>query len=98
MLTLRDLSVNAVINPVCVPTDDLRFGWKLESDRQDVRQTAYRIVLAENGETLWDSGTVLSAQSIQIPCAVSLPSRSDVTMTVTVTDNQGEIASASQGI
>ncbi len=93
MLTLRDLSVNAVIHPVCVPTDDLRFGWKLESDRQDVHQACYRITLLKDGESLWDTGTVQSAQSIEIPCPVSLPSRSDVTMRVLVNDGQ-ETASA----
>lgn len=93
MLTLRDLSVNAVKNPVCVPTEDLRFGWKLDSDRQNVRQTAYRIQLLKGKDSLWDTGTVPSAQSVEIPCPVELPARSDVTMRVLVSDGQ-EIASA----
>ena len=94
MLTLYDLSVGAVRTPATVPCRNLRFGWKLGSDRQNTCQTSYRITLTEGGHTLWDTGEVVSARSIQIPCDVTLPSRADVDMTVTVTDNHGETATA----
>ena len=46
-----------------------RFGWALEGDGHDRRQTAYRLVVYAGRTTLWDSGKVLSAQTRQIEYA-----------------------------
>ena len=34
------------------------FSWKISSDRQNVLQTAYQIVVSDEKETVWDSGKV----------------------------------------
>ena len=43
------------------------FGWKLSSEENGARQTAYRIYITdEDGKTLWDSGKVTSAQQFDV--------------------------------
>lgn len=95
MLKLYDLAVNAVKSPAAVPLSDLRFSWKLESDRRNVKQASYRLTLTKDGAAVMDTGDVASSASVQIPSDVVLEPRSDYLMTVTVTDNAGETASAS---
>ncbi len=96
MLTLYDLSVNAVKNPAYVPTEGLYLGWKLASDRTAVRQSAYRIVLLlSDGTPVYDTGVVSSDRSVHVPLTVTLSTRTDYTLSVTVTDNSGDTAEAS---
>ena len=54
-------------NPLALETSQPRFGWKLLSDVQGDRQTAYRIVVSSSGKAVWDSGKKRSGQSQWIP-------------------------------
>ena len=95
MLKLYDLSINAVKTPAYAPCKDLYIGWKLDSDQTDVLQTAYTAAIVKVGcETpAWTGeGTT---KSIHVPVDAVLDTRSDYTLTVTVTDNHGETATAS---
>lgn len=63
-------------NPLGIDVAAPRLSWGLESDFRGERQTAYRILvatspeaLAEDKGDLWDSGKVVSAQSVQAPYA-----------------------------
>ncbi|CAN7346830.1 family 78 glycoside hydrolase catalytic domain [Devosia sp. LjRoot3] len=62
-----------------------RFGWGLEGDGQNQRQTAYRIVVAEtgNGRIFWDSGKILSNNTQLVPYAGE-PLSSDAVLDWTV--------------
>jgi len=60
----------------CVDTGAPRFGWALESESDGARQTAYRVLVAGSAEdlaaergTLWDSGRVASAETVDVPYA-----------------------------
>ena len=77
-LKVENLTLEMAEAPLCVESRTPRFSWKLESDRQSVSQTSYRVRVAENPEALsdkngkgiiWDSGKVDSDQSIYIPYA-----------------------------
>ena len=95
MLKLYDLTIEYKTDPLGLDEVQPRFSWKLESDRNDTRQSAYRITVS-NGEPLWDSGRVESEQSILIEYMGALFSpRTAYTWTATVWDNHGESASAS---
>lgn len=66
-----DLECEARANPVGVDATQPRLGWRLRSDRQGDRQTAYQVVVATSREKLdtadiWDSGRVASAESLWI--------------------------------
>ena len=94
MLKLYDLSVNAVKNPLFTPCRDLYIGWKLDSSNRDVLQTAYKAVITKAGaeSPVWvGEGT---HKSHHIPVDAALESRTDYTLTVTVTDNHGDTAAA----
>ncbi len=84
-------------NPVGI--DDVRPGlsWIVTSSERGDRQTAYQVLvssspemLAANQGDLWDSGKVMSGQSIYIPYAgKSLPSRTRCFWKVLVWDKKG---------
>ncbi|MDR0891920.1 MAG: family 78 glycoside hydrolase catalytic domain [Mediterranea sp.] len=65
-----DLRVEDLSNPQGIDVLAPRLGWRIESDRQDVMQTAYHILVASSPELLaagkgdcWDSGQVQSDAS-----------------------------------
>jgi len=76
-LGLFDLRCEQLTNPIQIDTPQPRLSWKLKvSDPQarDIVQSAYRILVASsldllesNEGDLWDSGRVVSDQSILIP-------------------------------
>lgn len=68
-----DLRCEMLSNPLGVDVPRPRLSWKLESQERDQMQTAYHILvasapetLAQNRGNLWDSGKVLSSQSVWI--------------------------------
>ena len=94
MLKLYDLTIEYKTNPLGLDEVQPRFSWKLESDRQNTRQAAYRLTVS-NGEVMWDTGRVESEQSILVEYMGALfEARTAYTWTVTVWDNHGESAEA----
>ena len=95
MLKLYDLSIEYKKEPIGLDEVQSRFSWKLESDQNNTRQTAYRLVVS-NGSVLWDTGRVESEQSILVDyLGAAFSSRTAYTWEVTVWDNHGETAGAS---
>ena len=102
MLTLHSLRVLSITGQTVpfVPASHLDFSWKLASDRTDVRQTSYRLILAEDlasGEHIVaDTGAIASDASVHVPCPVlALCPRTAYVLHVEVSDNYGDTASAS---
>ena len=95
-MTLYDLRTCHMDRPFGIDLTP-EFSWKLHSDRGDVLQKSYRIVLKDEAELpVWDSGLVNSQQQSFVPIeGVSLHSRMHYTWTVTVVDNHGETAEGS---
>ncbi len=67
LLAVKEMYCEYSVNPLGVDTDRPRFGWVLESDRRDQRQTAYRILVSDDHGELYDSGKVISDQSVNVP-------------------------------
>lgn len=72
-LQLRHLRCEDRQQPSAVQTVQPRLSWQLYSDRQNVTQTAYRILVADdslllkkNTGNIWDSRKVQSAASVQV--------------------------------
>ena len=68
-VTVTNLRTERLENPMSLDTPTPRFGWQIESDKQDVMQTAYHIIVASTPEKaercegdLWDAN-VKSSQS-----------------------------------
>lgn len=94
MLKLYDFSIDYVKNPTLVKTEGLRFGWKLSSDKQNVLQKSYRIVIQNENGIAADTDEVMSSDVCDITVdSLKLSSCSDYTVGITVTDNHGETAS-----
>ena len=55
MLKLYDLTIEYKHEPLGLDEVQPRFSWKLESDKQDTVQAAYRLALNCGGKTVWDS-------------------------------------------
>ena len=74
IITLTNLRTEALINPLGLDTKTPRFSWELQSNKPNVIQHSYRILVASDslkltvGEAdLWDSGIVPSDSSLWIP-------------------------------
>ncbi|MBR5095444.1 MAG: family 78 glycoside hydrolase catalytic domain [Oscillospiraceae bacterium] len=93
-MKLRDLTIEYKTDPIGLDEVQPRFSWKLESDRNGTRQTAYQIRVS-NSELLWDSGRVESEQSILIEYLGELfAPRTAYTWTVRAWDDHGQSAAA----
>lgn len=96
MLTIYDFSIDYIQTPAVVNTENLRFGWKLRSDRKNVLQDRFRLTVQHENTVVADSGIVKDSRV----CDHTLPSLSlsplcTYTITVTVWDNHGEAATLS---
>ena len=68
-VAVTSLKTERMANPMSIDTPNPRLGWVLTSDKQDVMQTSYHIIVASTAEKaanlegdLWDA-TVNSDQS-----------------------------------
>ena len=93
MLELYDLKTKHMKSPVI--DQKPYFSWKLKSDKQNVMQKTYQIVVKNQEKIVWNSGKrEEKEQSFVEYQGETLCSRSDYEWTVTVWDNQGEEATA----
>ncbi len=69
----QDLTVNGSVAPLGVDPDDCSFAWTLHGQGRNVVQTAYQVTVRRTDPghtgTVWDSGTVSSAQQAFVPYA-----------------------------
>ena len=92
-MRLSHLRINHMVSPVIDGSPE--FSWRLESEKKNVTQTAYRIVVSDNEELTWDSGKVTSnRQSFISYEGAPLRSRNAYTVFVTVWNNKCESAEA----
>lgn len=93
-MNVYDLKVMHMKHPVIDKTPE--FSWKIESMKQSVLQDAYQIVVRNRERVLWDTGKVRSREQAFIPyCGEAFASGEQYKWAVTVWDNYGEEASAS---
>lgn len=86
-MALYGLTVNNVEAPVGVD-GAVRFGWKMQSDRQGWKQISYRITVASGNSVLWDSGEVFSDASVAIAYGGQLRSFTQYEWSVTLRDDK----------
>ena len=73
-MTLGNLTCEYAANPLGIDTIPPRLSWQLSSLTRGARQVAYQVLVASSLETLqrergdlWDSGRVISDQSVFVP-------------------------------
>ncbi len=88
MIRIYDCTTEHLINPVGVETQSPRFGWKIQSDCQNVYQESYQIFVRSEGAEIWNSGVVSSNETRNIRYAgPALASTQRLEWTVTIVAN-----------
>ena len=68
-VSVGNLRVENLEKPLGIDTDTPRFSWQITSDKQDVKQTAYQIIVCDDKGEVWNTGKVESDQQLWIPYA-----------------------------
>ena len=90
MLTPYALSADGRATPLGLDERTPLLSWRLRSGRNGDAQTAYRIEVAEDGATRWDTGRVVSAENANVAYdGPALHSRTRYDWRVTVWDTDG---------
>lgn len=73
-MKIFDLRTEYKINPIGLGTRSPRMSWKIEDERRNTQQTAFRVKCAatiaelnSEKDLLWDSGKTVSGQSVHVP-------------------------------
>jgi alpha-L-rhamnosidase len=94
-----DLRIENLNNPSGLATLQPRFSWKITSKKRGLYQEAYQILVASteekltnNDADLWNSGKIVSAETILIPYGgAPMRSRQACFWKVKIWTNQGEV-------
>lgn len=95
---ITHMRTEGLVNPVGIDALPPRLSWRMESPRRGARQSAYQIIATSflvgrqtSTESSWDSGKIVSSQSVYVPYGGELRSRERVEWIVRVWDECGEI-------
>ena len=92
-LTMETASINSKDHGVYSAATPQSRSWEITSDKKDVRQTAYQIVVCDDQGEVWNTGKVESDQQLWIPYAgKKLTSGTFCTWKVKVWTTAGESA------
>lgn len=96
-MEIKELKTEYQYNPIGVDRIP-RFSWKMSSDKNETVQTAYQVIVSSGGLITWDSGVMVSDQSILINYkGSSLEPMTEYSVRVTVWDNH-EQSTFAEGI
>lgn len=97
-LTVGELRTQFLENPVGIDTERPSLSWQIGSDERSTVQQTYQVVMAtdrEMSETVYDSGTVTSGESVNVRLeGLNLQPSTRYYWRVTVTDNHGKTATS----
>ena len=68
-VSVTNLTVENLKRPLGIDTAEPRFSWQITSNQQDVRQTAYQIIVCDEQGEVWNTGKVDSDQQLWLPYA-----------------------------
>jgi len=68
-LLVQDLRCEYQDNSLGIDVVQPRLSWKLASEQRGVAQAAYQIQVTDTSDVLWETGKILSHQSIHVPCS-----------------------------
>ena len=95
-LTVGNLRIENLVNPIGLDNQQPRFSWIISSDLRNTMQTAYEIrvgtdpaALQKNKNIFWTSGHVTSDASVYVPYGGLLASGQTYYWQVRINDNHG---------
>jgi alpha-L-rhamnosidase len=92
-VTVTSLLTENLTNPICIDVAP-RFSWQLQSNKRNVLQTAYECKVTIGNAMVWNSGKVISSQSVMVLYdGAALHSGKQYQWHVRVWDNYGAISS-----
>ena len=68
-LTVSNMRVQGMKNPIGIDSDSPTFSWVLESDQRNVMQKSYSLKVATDaalGNVVWESGAIESDKSVDV--------------------------------
>ena len=90
-VSVVNLRVENLDKPLGIDTAEPRFSWKITSNKPNVRQTAYHIIVSDDKGEIWNTGKVESDQQLWIHyTGKQLQSNTACTWKVKVWTTQGE--------
>ena len=90
---LTKLRVENMDQPAVIATSQPHFSWQIVSDKNNVRQTAYQIVVADAQGEVWNSGKVISDRQLWVEYqGTPLSGAADYTWKAKVWTTAGESA------
>ncbi|MCC8081987.1 MAG: family 78 glycoside hydrolase catalytic domain [Lachnospiraceae bacterium] len=100
-LCIDHMRVNQLSDPYGVPADSLYFSWSIDSDQNNMIQTAYHILVSETMEDVeqriyvYDSGWVESDESTNVSIDMEAEENHLYYWQVQIEDNDGRISALS---
>ena len=90
-VSVGNLRVENLDQPLGIDTAEPRFSWRIISDKKDVRQTAYQLIVRDDKGEVWNTGKVESDQQLWLRYAgKKLQSNTFCTWKVKVWTTAGE--------
>ena len=88
---ITNLRVENLTEPLGIDTNEPRFSWQITSDKKDVKQTAYQIIVSGDKGEVWNTSKVSSDEQLWIRYqGEPLKSGTFCTWKVKVFTNKGE--------
>jgi alpha-L-rhamnosidase len=96
-VTPANLLTENLVNPVGLDALNPRFSWQLVAEMRNVSQSAYEIKVTSGKKVIWNTGKVISDQSVQVSFAgPALQSGLKYSWQVRIWDNKGKASAWSQ--
>ena len=89
-MKIYDFVINGISPSLNMPTENLRFSWKISADEKNTVQSGYEIIIRKGADEIFTTGTVNSDESCEVkPEGLTLEPETDYTAVVKVKDNYG---------
>lgn len=94
-MKLYDVTIEYRKEPLGLTIKKPRFSWKIDSDLKDTIQKAYHIKVISKEKVVWDTGVVLSEQSVLLAYdGLDLLDETTYQVNIIIETNYGEVAEA----